>query len=69
MLTMQAGLVVVNDMHRYSAECSTKHRHHFRGISGENTVEVYYKGSKTSAWNLRQNQAEAELSILAVPVS
>jgi hypothetical protein len=36
---------------------------------GENTVEVYYKGSKTSAWNLRQNQAEAELSILAVPVS
>ncbi|MCA0931828.1 hypothetical protein LCM02_05145 [Lutimonas saemankumensis] len=35
---------------------------------GENTVEVYYKGSKSCSWNYRQNQAEAELSVLAVPV-
>ena len=35
---------------------------------GENIVEVYYKGSKSSTWNLQQNQAEAELCVLAVPV-
>ena len=36
---------------------------------GESTVEVYYKGSKQCSWNIRQNQAEAELSVLAVPVN
>ena len=35
---------------------------------GENTVEVFYKGSKCCSWNYRQNQAEAKLSVLAVPV-
>ncbi|UCE92726.1 MAG: hypothetical protein JSV73_07795 [Flavobacteriaceae bacterium] len=36
---------------------------------GENTVEVHYKGCKSRGWNLQQNQAEAELSVLAVPVN
>ena len=37
--------------------------------AGENTIEVYYKVSKNSSWELLGNQSKRHLSVLSFPQS